>query len=76
MPCSAPPPTSPNTLTFTGSVVISPNLATIASGGAYINVHTSDYRGGEVRGQTSLTTVQVPDGAGNQAYVDELYHCA
>lgn len=63
-----------NTLTFTGSVVISPNLATIASGGAYINVHTSDYPGGEVRGQTSLTTVKVPDGAGNQAYVDELYH--
>lgn len=63
-----------NSLTFTGSVVISPNLATIASGGAYINVHTSDYGGGEVRGQTSLTTVKVPDGAGNQASVDELYH--
>ena len=63
-----------DSLTFTGSVVISPNLATIASGGAYINVHTSDYSGGEVRGQTSLTTVQVPDGAANQYYVDELYH--
>jgi len=64
-----------DTLTFTGTVVITTaHEALLINGGAYINVHTSDFPGGEVRGQTSLTNIQVLDGAANQAYVDELYH--
>jgi hypothetical protein len=56
---------------FSGYVIIaSADIARILGGGAYVNIDTEAIPGGEVNGQ--LLFNPNTDGAGNQAYIDEI----
>ena len=57
--------------TITGALLINPaDVNRLLNGGTYVNVHTDVNPGGEVRDQILMTPVG--DGAGNQAYIDEI----
>ena len=58
-----------DTLSYNGSFFYT-DTAKLLSEGLYINVHTSDYPGGEIRAQ--VQAVLSGDGAGNQYYIDEI----
>ncbi len=61
-----------DSLTFEGDVTVSDEVAAIMmDGGHYINVHSSQYPSGELRGQIDGLE-PTGDGAGNQYYVDEI----
>jgi subtilisin family serine protease len=60
-----------DTLSFDGVVTLSEEEEeALFESALYINVHTEDFPGGELRAQIAASLVG--DGAGNQAYMDEM----
>lgn len=66
-------PSGANLTSYTQNAIVqldATNAARLTSGRLYVNYHTENYPGGEVRAQLLLTANK--DGAANQLYIDEI----